>query len=80
MIPGEVAQPRLETRLNLLSRQVLLLLGERGSIDLDGLGAVLGVPGDLAAVAVGWLARSRVVELIEPASGRLQVSLRRPVE
>jgi hypothetical protein len=80
MIPGEVAPPRLETRLNLLSRQVLLVLGERGTLDLDGLAAVLNVPGDLAALAVGWLARSRVIELIELSSGKLQVSLRRPVE
>ncbi len=80
MIPGEVAQPRLETRLNLLSRQVLVLLGDRGTLDLDGLGAALQVPGDLAALAVGWLARSRVIELNEHSSGKLQVSLRRPVE
>lgn len=80
MIPGEVAQPRLETRLNLLSRQVLVLLGDRGTFDLDGLGPALQVPGDLAALAVGWLARSRVIELNELSSGRLQVSLRRPVE
>jgi len=80
MIPGEVAPPRLETRLNLLSRQVLLLLGERGTLDLDGLAAVLNVPGPLAGLAVGWLARSRVIELIELSSGKLQVSLRRPVE
>ncbi len=80
MIPGEVAQPRLETRLNLLSRQVLLLLGERGSLDLDAVGGALQVSGDLAGLAVGWLARSRVIELTEAESGKLQVSLRRPVE
>jgi hypothetical protein len=80
MIPGEVAQPRLEIRLNLLSRRILLLLGERGSLELDELGAALDVPGDLAALSVGWLARSRVIELIEPAAGKLQVTLRRPVE
>jgi hypothetical protein len=80
MIPGEVVHPRLETRLNLLARKILVLLGEHGSVDLDGLGAVLDVPGDFAALAVGWLARSRVIELIEAASGKLQVSLRRPVE
>jgi hypothetical protein len=38
------------------------------------------IPGDLAAPAVGWLARSRVIELIETASGKLQRSLRKPVE
>lgn len=80
MAPSEIVNPRFETRLNLLSRQVLLLLGERGSLELDGIGAALQVPGELAALAVGWLARSRVVELIEDLSGNLQVKIRRPIE
>ena len=53
---------------------------ERGSLELDGIGGALQVPGDLAALAVGWLARSRVVELIEDLSGKLQVKIRRPIE
>jgi len=65
MIPGEIVQPRLETRLNLLSRRILVLLGERGYIDLPALGPALGVGADLAALSAGWLARSRVVELNE---------------
>jgi hypothetical protein len=80
MIPSEIVQPRLETRLNLLSRRILVLLGERGSIDLGELGLALGVDADLAALSAGWLARSRVVELNEDASGRLMLNLRRPVE
>lgn len=80
MVPSETVHPRFETRLNLLSRQILLLLGERGSLDLDGIGGALQVPGDLAALAVGWLARSRVVDLIEDLSGKLQVRIRRPIE
>jgi len=80
MVPSETVHPRFETRLNLLSRQILLLLGEQGSLDLDGIGGTLQVPGELAALAVGWLARSRVVDLIEDLSGKLQVKIRRPIE
>ena len=80
MIPSEVVHPRLETRLNLLSRRVLVLLGERGSIPLDALGPALGVGADLAALSAGWLARSRVAELNEESSGRLLLNLRRPIE
>jgi len=80
MIPGEIVQPRLETRLNLLSRRILVLLGERGYIDLPALGPALGVGADLAALSAGWLARSRVVELNEDSSGRLLLHLRRPIE
>ena len=80
MIPGEVVPPTLETRLNLVSRRVFQLLGERVQIDLAELGELLQVPHDLACVAAGWLARSRVVDLIEDASGKLQVRLRRPFE
>jgi hypothetical protein len=80
MIPSEIVQPRLETRLNLLSRRILVLLGERGSIDLGALGLALGVDADLAALSAGWLARSRVVELNEDSSGRLILNLRRPIE
>ena len=80
MISEDVIQPRFETRLNLLSRRVLVFLEERGSVDLDQLGAALDVSGDLAAVSVGWLARSRVVNLIEGLSGKLQVTIRRPNE
>jgi hypothetical protein len=80
MVPSEAVQPRFETRLNLLSRQILLLLGERGSLELDGMGTTLQVSGELAALAVGWLARSRVVDLVEDLSGKLLVKLRRPIE
>lgn len=81
MIPGEIVQhPRLETRLNLLSRRILLLLEESGSADLDALGPALGVGPELAALSAGWLARSRVVELSEDPSGKLKLSLRRPIE
>ena len=79
MIPSDV-QPRFETRLNLLSRRILLLLEERGAIDLDGMTRALDVSGDLAALSVGWLARSRVVDLVEDLSGKLQVRIRRPNE
>jgi hypothetical protein len=80
MIPSEIVQPRLETRLNLLSRRILVLLGESGVLDLDALGPALGTGADLAALSAGWLARSRVVELIEDPSGKLKLSLRRPIE
>lgn len=80
MIPGDVIQPRFETRLNLLSRRILVFLEERGSVDLDQVGSALEVSGDLAALSVGWLARSRVVDLVEGLSGKLQVMIRRPNE
>jgi hypothetical protein len=80
MIPSEIVQPRLETRLNLLSRRVLVLLGERGGVDLDELGPALGVGSELAALSAGWLARSRVVHLEEDSAGKLKLSLRRPIE
>jgi len=80
MIPSEIVQPRLEIRLNLLSRRILVLLEERGDADLDALGPALGVGAGLAALSAGWLARSRVVELNEDPSGRLKLSLRRPIE
>lgn len=80
MIPGDVIQPRFETRLNLLSRRILVFLEERGSVDLDQVGSALDVSGDLAALSVGWLARSRVVDLVEGLSGKLQVMIRRPNE
>jgi hypothetical protein len=80
MVPGEIVQPRFETRLNLMSRQILILLGERGSLPMEAMAAALEVPGELAALAVGWLARSRVVDLVEDLTGKLQVMIRRPVE
>jgi hypothetical protein len=80
MVPGEAVKPRFETRLNLLSRQILIVLGERGSLELDGMSDALQVPGELAALAVGWLARSRAVDLVEDLSGKLQVKIRRPTE
>jgi len=80
MVPPDVAPPSLETRLNLVSRRIFLHLMERGEADLGGLGAALQIPGELAHVAVGWLARSRVVDLIEGSAGKLQVRLRRPFE
>ena len=80
MIPGEVVPSTFETRLNLVSRRVFELLSRRGEADLASLSAVLEVPEDLVGVAAGWLARSRVVDLIEDASGKLQVRMRRPFE
>ena len=80
MVPREVIPPSLETRLNLISRRVFQLLAERGEVDLAGLGTVLEVSDELAQVAVGWLARSRVVDLIEGSAGKLQVRIRRPFE
>jgi hypothetical protein len=80
MIPGDVVPATFETRLNLVSRRVFQLLSERGQADLESLGAVLQVPQEVASVAAGWLARSRVVDLIEGASGKLQVRMRRPFE
>jgi len=80
MISGDVIQPRFETRLNLLSRRILVFLEERGAVDLDQVGPLLDVSGDLAALSVGWLARSRVVDLGEGISGKLQVMIRRPNE
>lgn len=80
MIPNDVVQPRFETRLNLLSRRILVLLGERGSVDLETMGPELKVSDDLAALSVGWLARSRVVDLIEDLSGKLLVRIRRSDE
>ena len=80
MIPGEVVPPTLETRLNLVSRRVFQLLSERGEVELASLGALLQIPQELAGVAAGWLARSRVVDLIEGSSGTLQVRMRRPFE
>jgi len=80
MIPREVIPPSLETRLNLISRRVFQLLADRGEVELAGLGAVLEVSDELAYVAVGWLARSRVVDLIEGSAGKLQVRIRRPFE
>ena len=80
MVPREVIPPSLETRLNLISRRVFQLLAERGEVGLAGLGTVLEVSDELAHVAVGWLARSRVVDLIEDSAGKLQVRIRRPFE
>lgn len=76
----EVVPPSFETRLNLVSRRVLLHLGERGEADVAGLGAVLNISEDLAHLSVGWLARSRVVYLTEDSTGKLQVRMRRPFE
>jgi hypothetical protein len=80
MVPGEVAPPALERHLNLVSRRVFQHLSERGEADLAGLGAALQIPEVLAHLAAGWLARSRVVDLIEDSTGKLQVRLRRPFE
>ena len=80
MIPQDVVKPNLETRLNLLSKDILLLLARSGDVDLDGLGATLNVTDGFAHLSVGWLVRSRVVELHEDASGKLQVRMRRPFE
>jgi hypothetical protein len=80
MVPPDLVPPSLETRLNLVSRRVYQHLAERGEADLVGLGGVLQISDELAHVAVGWLARSRVVDLIEDSSGRLQVRIRRPFE
>ena len=80
MVPREVQSPSLETRLNLVSRRLLQLLAERGEADLDTLGAALQVPDPMAHVAAGWLARSRVADLVEDPSGKLQVRIRRPFE
>jgi len=77
MIPSDVIEPRFETRLNLLSRRILVLLGKEGEADLGALGGALNVSGDLAALAVGWLARSRVVDLVEDLPGKLMVKIRR---
>jgi hypothetical protein len=70
----------LEILLNLVSRRVYQHLADRGEADLAGLAAVLKIPDELAHVAVGWLARSRVVDLAEDSSGKLQVRIRRPFE
>lgn len=80
MAPQDVVKPPLETRLNLVAKQVLMLLAERGGVDLEGLGAELQVPEPLAHVSVGWLVRSRVAELQEDSSGKLQVRMRSPFE
>jgi hypothetical protein len=80
MVPPEVVPPSLETRLNLVSRRVYQLLADLGEADLERLGAVLQIPNELTHVAVGWLARSRVVDLIEGSAGKLQVRIRRPFE
>lgn len=80
MHPSDVVPPSLETRLNLISRRIYQFLAERGQADLAGLGEVLQISDELAPVAVGWLARSRVVDLIEDSAGKLQVRIRRPFE
>ena len=80
MIPPEVDIPSLETRLNLVSRRILLHLGEQGQADLPSLRTTLQVSDEMAHLSVGWLARSRVVDLFEDASGKLQVRIRRPFE
>ncbi|HLY12107.1 MAG TPA: hypothetical protein VKW04_22590 [Planctomycetota bacterium] len=80
MVPGELVHPRFETRLNLLSRRILVHLETRDAVDLGELGPALQVPCDQAALAVGWLARSRAIDLIEDRSGAVQVKLRRPIE
>jgi hypothetical protein len=80
MHPSDVVPPSLETRLNLISRRIYQFLDERGEADLAGLGKVLQISDELAHVAVGWLARSRVVDLIEASAGKLQVRIRRPFE
>ena len=80
MVPRDVQSPSLETRLNLVSRRLLQLLAERGDADLDTLGAALQVPDSMAHLAAGWLARSRVADLAEDSSGKLQVRIRRPFE
>lgn len=80
MVPPDVAPPSIETRLNLTSRRILLLLGEQGSAPVESLGAVLQIPSDMAHLSVGWLARSRVVELAQDSAGKLEVRLRRPFE
>ena len=80
MASSDLVQPSLETRLNLVSRRILLLLGEQGDLALAGLGASLGVPDEFAQLSVGWLARSRVVDLTEDSAGKLQVRMRRSFE
>ena len=80
MVPREVVPPSFETRLNLISRRVFQHLAERGEADVADLGPALQIPDELAHVSVGWLARSRVVDLIEGVTGKLQVRIRRPFE
>ncbi len=80
MASSDLIQPSVETRLNLVSRRVLLLLGEQGDLALTGLGASLGVSDEFAHLSVGWLTRSRVVDLTEDSGGKLQVRMRRSFE
>ena len=80
MAAQDLTQPRLETRINLASKRLLLLLGERGSVGMTGLGAAPGVPENLAHIAAGWLARSRVADLDEDSTGQLHLRMRKPFE
>lgn len=69
---------RADIRVGQLSKQVLLLLSERGVTPLAGLGAELKVPPELAGMAVGWLVRSRVVDCHEEDDGRLTLRIHGP--
>jgi hypothetical protein len=69
---------RSDARISRLSKQVLLLLSERGVLPLDGLGGLLNVSAEQAGMAVGWLVRSRVVESHEDDEGRLTLRIHGP--
>jgi hypothetical protein len=79
MIPTDTElRRRSDARLSRLSKQVLLLLSERGVVPLEGIGGILGVGPELAGMAVGWLVRSRVVDSHEDDDGRVTLRIHGP--
>lgn len=79
MIKSDTALTRrADLRLSKLSKQVLLLLSERGTMPLAGLGTELGVSPELAGMAAGWLWHSRVVECQEEDDGRILLRIHGP--
>jgi hypothetical protein len=72
MVQVETAlRRRADARLSALSKQILLLLSERGSVALPELPAALKADPALCGMAAGWLVRSRVIDGLEEEDGRM---------
>jgi len=79
MLDPQAEVATLERRINDLAKRVLLVLERREAVELQDLAVELKVPVSLTCVAVGWLLRSRVLDLAQPGAA-IVVKLRRAFE